>query len=98
MPSNFLGNRHRLKLWIFFKQWKRGGHLLPSQDRFDLQGIHHRLPKEVVVGDHIAFPRLLGDFLNPGNPRIQFVERVKVVVAIIPRGLLAKPICVIPPV
>ena len=66
--------------------------------RFYFQRIDNCVATKVVVGDYIRFFRFRGNVLNPRDPRLEFVNRIKIVVPVVTRRFLPKPVLVIPAV
>jgi hypothetical protein len=68
-------------------------HLLLGQQVNKLEGVYDRLRLKMIVGDHEGGARPRCNLLDPLGPRIEFLLRIKVVVAFFGRthGIIAEP-------
>jgi hypothetical protein len=63
---------------VVFQQQRRNPHRSTRQESLQLQRVHRRLSQIVMIGDGVCVLLVVGDVLDPRNPRLQFFWSVQV--------------------
>src|SRR5579875_2373846 len=95
LSSTFKGPGELAQFWVVFDERTRDPDRFAFQNGNKLESIHRSLAQIVIVRDHIGFLGVFSNLFCSGNPRIQFLRRVKMIISfpnIRPGG---KPVAVI---